>query len=107
MFYRDALGLELRSDVSSEGFRWVTLSPPEQPDIEVVLVEPHAGRAESDGDDLLALLKRGSLNGPIFRTDDIEKTFASVRDAGAEVFRSRRISRGASRTAPSATPRAR
>lgn len=42
--YRDALGLELRSDVSSEGFRWVTLSPPGQPDVEVMLVEPHAGR---------------------------------------------------------------
>jgi catechol 2,3-dioxygenase-like lactoylglutathione lyase family enzyme len=85
-FYRDALGLELRSDVSSEGFRWVTLSPPEQPELEVVLVEPHAGRAESDGDNLLALLKRGLLNGLIFRTDDIEKTFANVRDAGAEVL---------------------
>ena len=39
-----------------------------------------------DGDDLLALLKRGSLNGPNFRTDDIDTTFASVRDAGAEII---------------------
>jgi len=84
-FYRDALGLELRSDISSDGFRWISLSPPEQPDMEVVLVEPHAGRTESDGDHLLALLKRGSLNGPNFRTDDLEKAFASVCDAGAEV----------------------
>lgn len=85
-FYRDALGLELRSDVSSEGCRWVTLSPPDQPELEVVLVEPHAGRVEQDGDALLSLLKRGSLNGLIFRTDDIEKTFENVRDAGAEVL---------------------
>ncbi len=85
-FYRDALGLELRSDVSSEGFRWVTLSPPDQPDVEVVLVEPHAGRLEEDGDALLTLLKRGSLNGLIFRTDDLEKSFENVRAAGAEVL---------------------
>jgi catechol 2,3-dioxygenase-like lactoylglutathione lyase family enzyme len=85
-FYRDALGLELRSDVSSEGFRWVTLSPPDQPDLEVVLVEPHAGRVEQDGDALLSLLKRGSLNGLIFRTDDLEKVFENVCAAGAEVL---------------------
>jgi len=84
-FYRDALGLELRSDVSSEGFRWVTLSPPEQPELEVVLVEPHAGRAESDGDDLLALMRRGSLNGVVFRADDLEETFEKVLASGAEV----------------------
>jgi catechol 2,3-dioxygenase-like lactoylglutathione lyase family enzyme len=85
-FYRDALGLELRSDVSSEGFRWVTLSPPSQPEVEVVLVEPHSGRVEADGDALLALLKRGSLNGLIFRTDDVHETFEKVRATGAEVL---------------------
>ena len=85
-FYRDALGLELRSDVSSEGFRWVTLSPPDQPELEVVLVEPHAGRVEQDGDALLSLLKRGSLNGLIFRTDDLDTAFENVRASGAEVI---------------------
>ena len=27
-FYRDALGLEVRADVASEGFRWVTVGAP-------------------------------------------------------------------------------
>jgi catechol 2,3-dioxygenase-like lactoylglutathione lyase family enzyme len=84
-FYRDALGLEVRSDVSSEGFRWVTLSPPSQPDVEIVLVEPHSGRVEDDGDALLALLKRGSLNGVVFRAEDLEETFEKVRASGAKV----------------------
>ena len=84
-FYRDALGLELRSDVSSEGFRWISLSPPNQPDVEIVLVEPHAGRGEEDGDALLTLLRRGSLNGVVFRTDDVEETFEKVRATGAVV----------------------
>jgi catechol 2,3-dioxygenase-like lactoylglutathione lyase family enzyme len=30
-FYRDALGLEVRNDVASGGFRWVTLGRPDQP----------------------------------------------------------------------------
>jgi catechol 2,3-dioxygenase-like lactoylglutathione lyase family enzyme len=86
VFYRDALGLELRNDVAAEGFRWVTLSPPSQPDIEIVLVEPHAGHSKEDGDDLLALLTKGSLNGALFRTDDLDGTFEKVRASGAEVL---------------------
>ena len=30
VFYRDALGLEVRLDVSSDGFRWVTVGAPGQ-----------------------------------------------------------------------------
>ena len=44
-FYRDALGFEVRNDVASGGFRWVTLGSPAQPDLELVLSEPHAGRS--------------------------------------------------------------
>jgi catechol 2,3-dioxygenase-like lactoylglutathione lyase family enzyme len=39
-FYRDALGLEVRNDVASGGFRWVTLGSPDQPRLELVLSEP-------------------------------------------------------------------
>jgi catechol 2,3-dioxygenase-like lactoylglutathione lyase family enzyme len=85
-FYRDVLGLELRNDVASEGFRWLTFSPPSQPDIEIVLVEPHAGRPAADGDALLSLVTKGSLNAVIFRTSDLDGTFEKVRASGAEVL---------------------
>jgi predicted enzyme related to lactoylglutathione lyase len=85
-FYRDVLGLELRNDVSSEGFRWITLSPPRQPDLEVVLVEPHAGRPKDDGDAMLELLTKGSLNAVIFRTTDVDAAFENIRQSGAEVL---------------------
>ncbi|MDQ1619141.1 MAG: hypothetical protein QOE19_1710 [Actinomycetota bacterium] len=85
-FYRDALGLELRTDVSAEGFRWVTLSPMSQPDVEIVLVEPHAGHPAADGDALLRLVTKGSLNGVIFRTDELDATFEKIRASGAEVL---------------------
>jgi catechol 2,3-dioxygenase-like lactoylglutathione lyase family enzyme len=60
-FYRDALGLEVRNDVASGGFRWVALGSASQPDLEIVLSEPHAGRSQADGDDLHELLTKGAL----------------------------------------------
>ena len=86
LFYRDALGLEVRNDVAAEGGRWVTLSPPAQPDIEIVLVNPQGGINPTDGDTILALLTKGSLTGVLFRTDDVDGTFEKVRASGAEVL---------------------
>ncbi|GIH22574.1 lyase [Acrocarpospora phusangensis] len=85
-FYRDALGLEARNDVSSGGFRWVTLGSPAQPDLEIVLSEPHAGRSEADGDALQELLTKGVLSNIVFSTDDVDATFEQVRASGAEVL---------------------
>jgi catechol 2,3-dioxygenase-like lactoylglutathione lyase family enzyme len=85
-FYRDVLGLELRNDVSADGFRWLTLASPSQPDVEIVLQEPHAGRSQDDGDALMRLLTKGALNGVNFRTEDLDATFEKVRASGAEVM---------------------
>ncbi len=46
-FYRDALGLEVRNDVASGGFRWVTVGAPEQ-DVDIVLFQPHGGRSGAE-----------------------------------------------------------
>ncbi len=84
-FYRDALGMEVRADVSAEGFRWVTVAAPGQ-DVDIVLSQPHGGRSTSEGDALLSLVTRGSLQAAIFRTDDLSATFERVRASGAEVL---------------------
>ncbi|PZS19305.1 MAG: lyase [Pseudonocardiales bacterium] len=83
-FYRDVLGLELRNDMAFEGFRWVTLSPPSQPDVEIVLDVAEMGRP-ADAQTLKALLAKGSLSGVIFATDDCDATFEKLSAAGAEV----------------------
>ncbi len=85
-FYRDALGLDVRNDVNTEAGRWVTLSPPSQPDVEIVLSTPQSGRSAEDSDALLALLTKGSLPGVLFRTPDLDTTFEKVRASGAEVL---------------------
>ena len=85
-FYLDALGFEVRNDVASGGFRWVTIGSGTQPGVELVLSEPHAGRSQSDGDALQELLTKGLLPMLIFRSDDVDKTFETARSFGAEVL---------------------
>ena len=84
-FYRDALGLEVRNDVASDGFRWVTVGAPGQ-DVDIVLFQPHGGLSQTEGDALLALVTKGSLQAAIFRTEDLDTTFEMVRASGAEVL---------------------
>ena len=86
LFYRDALGLELRNEVNQGGFRWLTLASPAQPDLQVVLSEARAGRPPADGETLEALVTKGSFMGAIFTTDDLDTTFEKVRASGAEVM---------------------
>ena len=85
-FYRDGLGLEVRNDVGSGGFRWVTLGFAAQPGVEIVLSEPHAGRSQADGDALQELLTKGVLPMIMFRADDLDATFGKLEASGAEVL---------------------
>ncbi|WP_461022448.1 VOC family protein [Thalassiella azotivora] len=87
-FYRDAVGLEVRQDVSYEGMRWVTVGPPGQPDVAIVLEPPLAdpGASDSDRRAVEELLAKGHLRGVNFRTDDVDALFERVRGAGGEVL---------------------
>lgn len=84
-FYCDALGLEVRNNVRKGDFRWVTVGAHGQ-DVDVVLSYPHGGRSQADGDALLALVTKGSLQAAIFRAEDLDATFERVRASGAEVL---------------------
>ena len=84
-FYRDALGLEVRNDVSADGYRWVTVGAPGQ-DVDVVLFQPHGGRSKTEGDQMVELMTKGSLQAAIFRAEDLDETFEKVRASGAEVM---------------------
>ena len=86
-FYRDALGFEVRNDVRYGGMRWVTVGPPSQPDINIVLEPPAAdpGISPSDRAAISELLAKGLLRGLNFSTPDLEGTFDRVQATGAEV----------------------
>ena len=86
-FYRDALGFEVRNDVAAYGMRWVTMGPPSQPDVNIVLEPPAAdpGISPSDRAAIGDLLAKGLLRGLIFSTPDLEGIFDRVEATGVEV----------------------
>ena len=84
-FYRDALGLELRNDVANEGFRWITVSSPAQPDVEIVISD-YLGHSPADRETIAALITKGAMNGVVFTTPDLDATFEKARASGAEVL---------------------
>jgi uncharacterized glyoxalase superfamily protein PhnB len=86
-FYRDALGFEVRNDVRYAGMRWVSVGPPSQPDIHIVLEPPAAdpGISPSDRTVISDLLAKGLLRGLNFSTPDLEGTFDRLQATGAEV----------------------
>ncbi len=86
-FYRDTLGLTVKFEVAQGGFRWITLVTESQPEIAIVLSQPHAGRSQEDGDAIAALLAKGELYPVHFRSDDLDATFARIADTpGVEVL---------------------
>jgi catechol 2,3-dioxygenase-like lactoylglutathione lyase family enzyme len=87
-FYRDVIGLKVVNDVSMDGFRWLSLTPPAQPGLEVVLQVPelYPDISAADRESLAALVTKGLLAGVIFATDDLDATFEQLRAAGAEVI---------------------
>ena len=40
-FYTEKLGFDVRTDVTMDGgFRWLTVGPPDQPDVQLILLTP-------------------------------------------------------------------
>ena len=86
-FYRDTLGMTVRNEVANDGFRWITLVTDSQPEIQIVLSQPHAGRSKEDGDALAALLAKGALSMIQLRCNDLDATFDKIAGApGVEVL---------------------
>jgi predicted enzyme related to lactoylglutathione lyase len=86
-FYRDALGFEVRNDVSAYGMRWVTMGSRSQPDINIVLEPPAAdpGISAEDRETIADLLAKGLLRGLNFSSPNVDETFDRIQATGAEV----------------------
>lgn len=88
-FYRDVLGFSTHTDVTNGGFRWVTLTTPTQPNIEIVL-HNYTGQgmpmSDADGEHMHDLLAKGLLSAVMFTSKDVDAVFEHVRASGAEVL---------------------
>ncbi len=85
-FYVNKLGFEPRMDAKMDnGFRWLTVSPKGQPDLQIILMQvdgpyiaPEAAAA------LRTLLKEGKINGGVLQTSDCRKTYEELKAKGVE-----------------------
>jgi uncharacterized glyoxalase superfamily protein PhnB len=81
-FYTNILGLEKRMDVPFGDMRWLTVGAPDQPDLEIVLVD--AAVRPDITDDVNDLMARGGMNGLIFQTSDCRASYAELSAKGVE-----------------------
>lgn len=86
-FYRDALGFELRNDVGYAGLRWLTVGPPGQPDVDVVLTPPAADPGVTDEERRVVteMMAKGTYASIMLATGDLDATFEQLQAAGVEV----------------------
>ena len=88
-FYTEKVGMEVRADVSLPeipGFRWLTVSPPGQEDVTIVLMaipgEPVMS-AETAGQ-VEALMGKGFAGTIFLASDDVHGDFEALKARGVE-----------------------
>ena len=84
-FYVDILGFTPRTDITmGEGFRWVTVSHPAQPELEVTLMTPGPPLDEEAAAFVRRSLERGSMSSLGLSVDDCRKTYEELSAKGVE-----------------------
>jgi catechol 2,3-dioxygenase-like lactoylglutathione lyase family enzyme len=82
-FYVDKLGFVTRTDVQvGDGFRWVTVGHPGQPELEVTLMTPGPPMDADAADFLRRQLGKGQMGGLGLRVDDCKKTCDELTEKG-------------------------
>jgi len=85
-FYVNKLGFDLRTDATMDnGFRWLTVSPKGQPDLEVVLMPTTSPKMDAETSEMLrTLIRKGVLGAGVMETADCQKTYEELKAKGVE-----------------------
>ena len=82
-FYVDVLDFQARTDiVMGEGFRWVTVGHPSQPELEVTLMLPGPPLDPDAADFVRRQLEKGQIGGLGLTVDDCRKTYQELSAKG-------------------------
>jgi catechol 2,3-dioxygenase-like lactoylglutathione lyase family enzyme len=82
-FYVDILGFEVRTDSTmGDGFRWVTVGHPSQPELEVTLMLPGPPLDDETAAFVRRQLEKGQMGGLGLRVDDCRKTYEELTAKG-------------------------
>lgn len=88
-FYTEMLGFEVREDATLEdfgGYRWLTVGPPGQPELNLILSRPGPPAVDPEAaEQVLALVAKGAMGGGIFRTSDCRATCRELEERGLEL----------------------
>jgi catechol 2,3-dioxygenase-like lactoylglutathione lyase family enzyme len=84
-FYVTKLGFEARADVRmGDGFRWVTIVHPQQPELEVTLMVPGPPLDPEMTQAVQRALAKGTMGGFGLRTDNCQNTYEDLVAQGVE-----------------------
>jgi catechol 2,3-dioxygenase-like lactoylglutathione lyase family enzyme len=93
-FYVNKLGFKVNTDVvmdnNCEGdngapskYRWLTLNPPDQPGLEIILMALNGFPPEAEKA-LRLLLEMGMMGAGVFQTNDCKATYEELKKKGVE-----------------------
>jgi len=84
-FYVDVLGFTPRTDITmGEGFRWVTVSHPSQPELEITLMTPGPPLDEEAAAFTRRQLEKGTSGGLGLHVDDCRTTYEELSAKGVQ-----------------------
>ena len=86
-FYVNKLGFKPHTDAPmGPGMRWLTVTPPDQPELEITLMHVHEGMAwnKETAEIMRNLVKAGSFGFGVFQCKDIYATYEEMKAKGVE-----------------------
>ena len=89
-FYTNKLGFKVVTDVPmGNDTRWLTVSPPEQPELEIVLFPITVGKMfpKETADTISELIKKGTFGCGVFECNDIYATYEELKAKGVEFMK--------------------
>src|ERR1700752_4690509 len=84
-FYVHTLGFKVHTDAPmGPGMRWLTVCPPEQPDLEISLMSIEEGMLFKDGaaKQMRELVKKGTFGFGVFECNDLMATYQELKGKG-------------------------
>jgi len=86
-FYVNKLGFKVNTDAEmGPGKRWLTVNPPDQPDLEITLMLIDDGMMfdKESAQKMRDLVKSGTFGFGVFQCDDLRATYEEMKAKGVE-----------------------
>ena len=86
--YVNKLGFKVNTDQTMEnGMRWLTVMPPGQPEVEIVLAEPRAPMVKPElVCHIRALLDADAMGSGVWECNNCQKTYETLKSKGVRVY---------------------